>query len=64
MVIRTDTLRGMKKVFTGEPVRTVFHMEPAHRKALDAISKKTGAPLAELLRRAVEMYLRSQRKRS
>jgi hypothetical protein len=46
----------LKKVFTGKPVRTVFYMEPGHRKALDAISKKTGAPLAELLRRAVETY--------
>jgi hypothetical protein len=53
----------MKKVFTGEPVRTVFYMEPDHRKALDAISTKTGAPLAELLRRAVEMYLKSARRR-
>jgi hypothetical protein len=38
-------------------IRTVFHMDREHRKALDAISKKTGAPLAELLRRAVEFYL-------
>jgi predicted DNA-binding protein len=53
----------MKKVFTAKPIRTVFHMEPEHRKALDAISKKTGAPLAELLRRAVELYLKAQRRK-
>ena len=50
----------MKKIFAGEPVRTVFHMEPEHRKTLDAISEKTGAPLAELLRRAVEFYLHGE----
>ena len=50
----------MKKVFSAKPIRTVFHMEPGHRKALDAISKKTGAPLAELLRRAVVLFLKSK----
>jgi predicted DNA-binding protein len=53
----------MKKVFTAKPIRTVFHMECEHRKTLDAISKKTGAPLAELLRRAVELYLKAQRRK-
>jgi predicted DNA-binding protein len=52
----------MKKVFAAKPIRTVFHMERDHREALDAISKKTGAPLAELLRRAVELYLKSKKK--
>ena len=29
----------------------------------DKLSKKTGAPLAELLRRAVAMYLKAQKKK-
>jgi len=53
----------MKKVFNAKPIRTVFHMDRKHRKALDAISKKTGAPLAELLRRAVLLYLKSRKKK-
>jgi ribbon-helix-helix protein len=44
-------------------IRTVFYLDRAERKTFDKLSKKTGAPLAELLRRAVAMYLKAQRKR-
>ena len=44
-------------------IRTVFYLDKAERKTFDKLSKKTGAPLAELLRRAVSMYLRAQKKK-
>ena len=44
-------------------IRTVFHLDKADRRAFDRLSKKTGAPLAELLRRAVAMYLKVQKKK-
>jgi predicted DNA-binding protein len=42
-------------------VRTVLHMDEADRKALEKLSKKTGAPLSELIRRAVSEYLKQQK---
>jgi len=39
-------------------IRTVFHLEEKDRKVLEKMSKETGAPLAELLRRAVSQYVR------
>ncbi|HKV28308.1 MAG TPA: ribbon-helix-helix domain-containing protein [Candidatus Acidoferrales bacterium] len=43
-------------------IRTVFYIDEADRKALERLSAKTGAPLAELLRRAVTLYLKHQEK--
>jgi hypothetical protein len=42
-------------------VRTVFHLDEADREALERISKKSGAPLAELIRRAVSDFLKKQK---
>jgi len=42
-------------------IRTVFHLDEADRKALVRLSEKTGAPLSELLRRAVTAYLKAQK---
>jgi predicted DNA-binding protein len=42
-------------------VRTVFYMNDADKKALERLSQKTGAPVAELLRRAVAAYLKQQK---
>jgi ribbon-helix-helix CopG family protein len=39
-------------------IRTVFHLDKSDREALERMSKETGAPLAELLRRAVAQYVR------
>jgi ribbon-helix-helix protein len=50
-------LRFLKKI------RTVFYLDKAERKTFDRLSKKTGAPLAELLRRAVALYLKAQKKK-
>jgi hypothetical protein len=44
-------------------IRTVFYLDKKERKTFDKLSKKTGAPLAELLRRAVAMYLKARKKK-
>ena len=49
------TVAHMKKV------RTVFQLDQADSDRLKKISKKTGAPVAELLRRAVAEYLKQQK---
>ncbi len=41
--------------------RTNLHLADATRKRLKALSKRTGAPVAELVRRAIEMYLKEQK---
>jgi len=38
--------------------RTVVYLDPAERAALERLSKKTGAPIAELVRRAVAEWLK------
>jgi hypothetical protein len=43
-------------------VRTVFLLDPADRDALERISAKTGAPVAELIRRAIADWLKKQGK--
>jgi len=40
--------------------RTNIHLKDDQIKRLKALSAKTGAPLAELVRRAVEAYLKRQ----
>jgi hypothetical protein len=42
-------------------VRTIVHLDEAERKALDSLSKKTGAPLSELIRRAIAAYLKKEK---
>jgi ribbon-helix-helix protein len=42
-------------------VRTVIYLEEPERKGLEALSKKTGARLTELVRRAVVDYLKRQK---
>lgn len=42
-------------------VRTVFQLDEAERKALESLSKKTGAPLSELIRRAIADYLKKSK---
>jgi hypothetical protein len=43
-------------------VRTVFYLGRKERDELEKLSAKTGAPIAELLRRAVTEWLNKQRK--
>jgi predicted DNA-binding protein len=40
--------------------RTALFLRPDQLEKLEAISKKTGAPIAELIRRAIDAYLKSK----
>ena len=42
-------------------VRIVFYVTPAEKAALTKISKQTGAPASELMRRAFKQWLKEQR---
>jgi hypothetical protein len=42
-------------------VRTVFYLNEAERKALESLSEKDGAPLSELIRRAIAAYLKKRK---
>jgi hypothetical protein len=50
----------MGTIGTMKKVRTVIYLEEPERRSLEALSKKTGAPLTELVRRAVVDYLKRQ----
>lgn len=39
--------------------RTSLYLEEGQLKKLEAVSKKTGAPVAELIRRAIDAYLKA-----
>jgi predicted DNA-binding protein len=41
--------------------RTNVYLGEKHLKGLKAISEKTGAPVAVLIRRAIELYLKKNR---
>jgi predicted DNA-binding protein len=41
--------------------RTNIYLATDQMKQLKALSKKTGAPVAELIRRAVEAYLKARK---
>lgn len=47
----------MKKKQSNKTARIVFLVQPETHEKLRALSAKTGAPLAEHLRRAIEAYL-------
>lgn len=46
-----------------QKVRTIVHLEPKQREQLEKISKNTGAPVAELIRRAVAAYLEERKEK-
>ena len=52
-----DTLDAQEQQSADHKVRTVFLLGAAEREAMDKISAETGAPIAELLRRAARRYL-------
>ena len=43
-------------------IRTNIYLSDRQKHALERLSKKTGAPVAELVRRAIDAYLLSQKK--
>lgn len=58
--VHTMTLSGM---IGKQKTRTVVNLSAEDRKALDALSKKTGAPIGELIRRAVAAFLAKKENR-
>lgn len=51
----------MPKLVAGKTVKMMLYFREDQRKALEALAEKTGAPLAELVRRAVDMYVKAQK---
>jgi len=44
-------------------IRRNVHLTPQQLKKLAELSKQTGLPMAELIRRAIDEYLRKQNKK-
>lgn len=42
--------------------RTALFLRPEQLEKLSALSKKTGAPIAELIRRAIDAYLKTKKR--
>ena len=40
--------------------RLNIYLHPAQKEKLDKLSDKTGAPVSELIRRAVDLYLKKE----
>jgi len=57
------TLCNTRDMVATQKIRTVFYASPSDREALEKISEKTGAPVAELIRRAVAEWLEKQRRK-
>lgn len=53
---------GQMKKADAERVKMMVYIDPDDRGGLDKLSKKTGAPLTELIRRAVKLYLKTEGK--
>ena len=43
-------------------IKTIVHLDPEDRKALEKLSEKSGAPLSELIRRAIKAYVKQEAK--
>ena len=43
-------------------IRTNIYLTPAQKRLLEKLSDRTGAPVAELVRRAIDAYLVARRK--
>ncbi len=44
-------------------IKTIAHLDPEQRTALEKLSEKTGAPIAELIRRAIAEYLQKRKEK-
>jgi len=51
---------GMEAV---KKIKTIVHVEPEQRAALEKMQQKHGAPISELIRRAIEMFLKAEDKK-
>jgi predicted DNA-binding protein len=45
---------------TMEKTRLNIYLNPQQKEKLDKLSEKTGAPLSELIRRAIDLYLKKE----
>ena len=52
----------MEMVMTPRRIKTIVHLDPEDRKALEKLSEKSGAPLSELIRRAIKAYVKQEAK--
>jgi hypothetical protein len=52
----------MEVRMTPKRIKTIVHLDWDDRKALAKLSEKSGAPLSELIRRAVQMYIKQEAK--
>lgn len=43
-----------------QKTRLNIYLNPKQKEKLDKLSEKTGAPMSELIRRAVELYLKKE----
>lgn len=43
-----------------EKTRLNVYLNPQQKEKLDKLSEKTGAPLSELIRRAIDLYLKKE----
>jgi predicted DNA-binding protein len=43
-------------------IRTNIYLNDSQKRSLEILSAKTGAPIAELIRRAIDAYLISRKK--
>lgn len=43
-----------------QKTRLNIYLNPKQKDKLDKLSEKTGAPMSELIRRAVELYLKKE----
>ena len=43
-------------------IRTNIYLTPAQKRLLERLSARTGAPVAELVRRAIDAYLATRKK--
>ena len=64
MCVRSCTIHlGLIAGGNVQKIRTVFYLDKTEREALERISIKSGAPLSELMRRAVVAYLKVEEKK-
>jgi predicted transcriptional regulator len=53
---------GMNRRVTPKRKPLIVYLDPEDRKGLDGLATKTGAPLTELVRRAIKAYVKQEAK--
>jgi hypothetical protein len=60
LMLTGGNMAGKQKPKVRLKERIQVYLEPGQKTRLEAIHEKTGAPVAELIRRAVERYLQKE----